>query len=369
MKGFIMDVYVQSAGREPEHDYCWLSVCKKGRFFRKYPPHICEINRLIQSEASSVLLNRYDEDLVLVVTGLRAKERKDYCGRTVRNSVLWAGSVNEEKAFRHLAAKILLDLKDGKGEIIDIIDNAIDFSENFNINEENMEELKAGELSEEEFNEVKNILLEFQNDKINQKDLVEKLAKVNFDSETKDYKIRMIVNYFNFGFYFDKDRLTGLLRDHYKFDFSSTEERRKIILKKMIAKNTCDRIEELVRDLTLDEFSKVVEKLNFFPSVVVTDKKNPETLKEANIWRGLSNLVESEDWEITGKLKSSKKKNNPPSAFVTAGNIIPHMEMGKIKDFEDKVKKILREKSRPVIKEIENIIKHLKDRHDANNKG
>jgi len=363
-----MDVYVQSAGRDPEYDYYWLSVCKKGRFFRKCPPHIGEINRLIQSESCSVLLNRYDEDLILVVTGLRSKERKDYCGRTVRNSVLWAGSINEEKAFRHFAAKILLDLKYGKVEIIDIIDKSIDFSEDFNINEENMEELKAGEISEEEFNEVKNILLECQSDDINEKELIEKLAKVTFDGESKDYKIRMIVNYFKFGFYFDKDRLAGLLRDHYKFDFSSTEEKRKIILKKMIAKNTGDRIEDLVRDLTLDEFSKVIEKLNIFPSVVVTDKKNPETLKEANIWRGLSNLVESEDWEITGKLKSSKKKNNPPSAFVTAGNIIPHMEMDKIKDFENKVKKILKEKSRPVIKEIENIIKHLKDRHDANKK-
>ena len=364
-------VYVQSAGREPEHDYCWLSTCKKGRFFRRYPPHISEINRLIQSESFSVLLNRYDEDLILAVTGVRSKERKDYCGRTVRNSVLWVGSLNDEKSFRHLAAKILLDFTEGKGEIIDIIDKAINFSEDFNINEENMEELKAGEISETEFEALKNILIEFQTDKINQEELIKSFAGIPFDEEKKDYKIKMLVNYFKFGFHFDRERLTGLLRDHYNFEFSPLEERRKIILKKMIAKNTDDRIEDLVRDLTLDEFSRLVEKWNIFPSVVVTDKKNPETLKEANVWRGLSNLVESEDWEITGKLKSSKKKNNPLSTTVTHHNssIIPHMDMDKIKKIEDKVKKILREKSRPVIKEIENIIKHLKDRHDENNKG
>lgn len=359
-------VYVQSAGREPEHDYCWLTVCKRGNFFRKYPPHISAINGLIQSESCSVLLNRYDEDLVLAVTGLRAKERKDYCGRTVRNSVLWVGSLKDEKSFRYLAAKILLDLKNGGGKTLDTIDKSIDFSEKFNINEENIDELKAGDLSETEFNEVKHILLEVQVDKLSDEYLVDSLSKVPFN-EDRDYKIRMILNYFKFGFHFDKDVLTGLLKVDHNLKISSEEERKTLLLKRMIAKNTPGHTEELIRDLTVDEVSRLIEKWNVFPCVVVTDKKNPETFREANVWRGLSNLVEGEDWEITGKVKSSKKKNNPPSHSVIPGNIIPHMEMDKIKQFEDNLKKILREKSRPVIKEIENIIKHLKDRHDSSN--
>ncbi|MBE9192522.1 hypothetical protein IQ230_19645 [Gloeocapsopsis crepidinum LEGE 06123] len=99
-----MNIYVQSRGDAPDDDYCWQPevpyTLKKHR-----------INELIQSESPSVILARFDGNLLLLVTGLESSERKDFQGRTIRNSVAWVGEDTEsnEIKLRAIAACALRD--------------------------------------------------------------------------------------------------------------------------------------------------------------------------------------------------------------------------------------------------------------------
>lgn len=99
-----MTIYVQSRGFSQDDDYCWLP---------EFPPIIREnrVNDLIQSESFSVVLARYSQKLLLLVTGLIAQERTDFRGRRIRNSVAWVLEDSEasERKLRAIAASALRD--------------------------------------------------------------------------------------------------------------------------------------------------------------------------------------------------------------------------------------------------------------------
>jgi nitric oxide reductase large subunit len=102
-----MKIYVQSRGFSQDYDYCWLPEVPP--ILRQY-----RINDLIQSESPSVVLGRYDNKLLLLVTGLEASERTDFQGRKIRNSVAWVGEDSEanEHKLRAIAASSLRGLLD-----------------------------------------------------------------------------------------------------------------------------------------------------------------------------------------------------------------------------------------------------------------
>jgi hypothetical protein len=114
--GLDMKIYVQSRGYSQDYDYCWLPeaplILKKNG-----------VNNIIQSESSSVVLARYDGELVLLVTGLEASERIDFRSRKIRNSVAWvvADTEDNERKLRGIAAYALRDL------LKDDIDKAVQF--------------------------------------------------------------------------------------------------------------------------------------------------------------------------------------------------------------------------------------------------
>ncbi len=100
-----MDVFVQSAGYSEDFDYCWQPSI----------PNIIRNNRiydLIQSESQSIVLARYGKKLLLLITGLKSTDKKDFCGRIIRNSVAWVCEDNHknEQFLRGIAVCALRDL-------------------------------------------------------------------------------------------------------------------------------------------------------------------------------------------------------------------------------------------------------------------
>jgi hypothetical protein len=108
-------IYVQSCGVAQEHGYCWVDENQK---IVEEHPLVKKAKDLIESEAFSVVLARNSDKLLLLVTGLKASERKDYRGRTIRNSVAWVGQDTDENECT-LRALTAFALRDSLREDID----------------------------------------------------------------------------------------------------------------------------------------------------------------------------------------------------------------------------------------------------------
>lgn len=52
------------------------------------------ISGLIQSESPSVVIARFDKELMLLVTGLESQEKKDFRDRPIRHSIAWVCNDN-----------------------------------------------------------------------------------------------------------------------------------------------------------------------------------------------------------------------------------------------------------------------------------
>jgi len=126
-----MERYVRSRGISV--DYHWLHIAEDGQESKEDPP-ISEFISLIKSDKLSlVLARRSDGQLILLVTGLDTKSRRDARTRPIRNSVAWVGSVRsnadgsdaddkatfDEATWRMLAAQSL------KGSLTEIIDSVV----------------------------------------------------------------------------------------------------------------------------------------------------------------------------------------------------------------------------------------------------
>ncbi|AFZ31158.1 hypothetical protein Glo7428_2657 [Gloeocapsa sp. PCC 7428] len=136
-----MNIYIQSRGVAPDDDYCWQpevpNILKKNH-----------INDLIQSESPSVILARFDSTLLLLITSLESSERKDFQGRTIRNSVAWVGEDTEvnEKKLRAIASCALRD--ELRENLRAEIDNAVTFGSNngFQVNFDALSDLAIEEV-------------------------------------------------------------------------------------------------------------------------------------------------------------------------------------------------------------------------------
>jgi hypothetical protein len=97
-----MEIYVQSRGYSPNVEYCWQP---------EVPPHLNKISGLIQSESPSVVVGRFDKELILLVTGLQSFER-DFRDRPIRHSIAWTCSdtSGKEKQIREIAVQALQGL-------------------------------------------------------------------------------------------------------------------------------------------------------------------------------------------------------------------------------------------------------------------
>ncbi|BAZ43167.1 hypothetical protein NIES4102_01650 [Chondrocystis sp. NIES-4102] len=111
-----MLVYVQSRGIAQENGYCWLNVLEN-KILPEKPDFVViangnaiKLDDLIDTQKYSLVLVRSNQEYYLFITGLKArKERADFMGRQVLNSLLWiykATASNEEK-IRSIVIKAL----------------------------------------------------------------------------------------------------------------------------------------------------------------------------------------------------------------------------------------------------------------------
>ncbi|MBC6478424.1 MAG: hypothetical protein GDA56_12240 [Hormoscilla sp. GM7CHS1pb] len=128
-----MKIYVRSRGEF--QDYCWLSITE-GAQQREEHPIIGQVRDLIQSEAPSVVLARFNGQLLLLVTG-EESSRTDSRTRQIRNSVAWVGQESDESVLRAIAVRAL------KGSLREEIDRAVRFggSEGFQVSYKDIKRL------------------------------------------------------------------------------------------------------------------------------------------------------------------------------------------------------------------------------------
>ncbi|WP_427162147.1 WD40 repeat domain-containing protein [Aliinostoc sp. HNIBRCY26] len=116
-----MEIYVYSAGVSQQDDYCWRRITENNQEEISEPALVSKFKELLETESPSLLLARDYNQLILLVTGIKASQRKDYRGRTIRNSVAWIFPYSEEneQKLQELAALSL------RGELDNKIDDAI----------------------------------------------------------------------------------------------------------------------------------------------------------------------------------------------------------------------------------------------------
>jgi|GEM_PF-2490839 len=112
-----MEIYVQSAGVSQEQDYFWQEINSQQR--TEEPELVQAFKHLLDTQSYSILIGRKSQRLILLVTGMKASQRKDYRGRTIRNSIAFITEERNERKIRGLAVAAL------NKELEKPIDNAI----------------------------------------------------------------------------------------------------------------------------------------------------------------------------------------------------------------------------------------------------
>ncbi|HPZ08598.1 MAG TPA: hypothetical protein PL110_10830 [Candidatus Eremiobacteraeota bacterium] len=292
-----IEVYVQSSGFSPDQDYSWMTY-KEGTYRLEKPSYLNELTFLIQSEAFSLALALYKDDIVLLVTGLKGGERKDFHGRQIRNSILWKSKREYKELFRYLSVNILQDWRNEDKEFIESISASV---EEYNPN--------ISDLTENSQNVIKNAGFTFNYERlvscIKEKNKIQsELFRECFKEREKDFDKKMIARYIPFPEITEKtlfklndkieknklDRIKSLkdkvfiINDEIEKSFNKQE----IDLILYHSQDQNPRLKELIYDL------HNVPDLPEGPVVVFTDKKSQGKILQ--VWRALSSLVESQNW-------------------------------------------------------------------------
>ncbi|NEP24505.1 hypothetical protein [Moorena sp. SIO3I6] len=116
-----MKLYVQSAGLSQDQDYFWQEITKHEQKPIDEPDLVKKYKLLLETQAYSIFIGRESGNLILLVTGMKASKRKDYRGRTIRNSIALIAQDNEqnEQQIRGIAVLAL------EGKLQNDIDSAI----------------------------------------------------------------------------------------------------------------------------------------------------------------------------------------------------------------------------------------------------
>lgn len=140
-----MTIYILSRGQKEDQDYSWFKI-KTESLIRETPPIFTEVRveTVIDHQKPSIILARKGSNLLLLVTGLKAREeRADFMGRSVRNSIAWVdyNSEEAEKKLRSLAIRAF------KNELESEIDQAISIGGEygFQVNKNAIEQLASPE--------------------------------------------------------------------------------------------------------------------------------------------------------------------------------------------------------------------------------
>lgn len=102
-----MKLYVQSRG--VSQDYHWVTNTENSQC-REEPPIRHQVNDLIDPDAHSIVLEQFDDKLILLVTGLETSNRTDDRHRKIRNSIAWVGEKSDDElVLQALTVKALRD--------------------------------------------------------------------------------------------------------------------------------------------------------------------------------------------------------------------------------------------------------------------
>ncbi|NES64882.1 MAG: hypothetical protein F6K24_06280 [Okeania sp. SIO2D1] len=238
-----MEIYIESRGFFQDDDYRWLKITEesKARIDKQnLPAMIQEANKLIDSEYTSVVLSRKNNNLLCLLTGIKPKDRVDFVDRQIRISIAWVviDSPDNERVLRMLAVAALNTEK--RLHLTTEISQAVSL---------------GGEL----------------------------------------------------GFQVDFQHIQKL---------TNTEQAQKILQDKLpnttkkIAETSLQRQQELA--VELKEYRLPTQQGLI---VVVTGIKKEQTLIDADIWRGLSSLVLSSDWQIVHRTLPDKNLTNKLSKY------------------------------------------------------
>lgn len=118
-----MEIYVLSAGLYEGQDYFWQKITQAGQKPVEEPNLVKQFKFLLETEAYSILIGRESNRLILLVTGMKASKRRDYQGRTIRNSLalIFQDNQDNEQKIRGIAVLALED----KDKLQQEIDRAI----------------------------------------------------------------------------------------------------------------------------------------------------------------------------------------------------------------------------------------------------
>jgi hypothetical protein len=259
-----MKIFVESAGKSPEHDYNWIDEQQK---IIEKPNIIKSFLGLLQQDSPSLLIGRKSNEFVLIVTGISSK-RRDYQNRIIRISIVWIVEDNDdnEALIRNLASKILL-LFTGEIELKQSIDACVNDEEENSFQEENGFTVV--------FKSLKNLLEKEKEDSSPSKLL---------EADDKDDKLE---------------------------------------IKKELEKKS-DETDESIKQLAklADDLKKQSLPKKDIPLVVVTGIQSYADFKKANVFRGLAKFVD----ELGGEQKNEDSFRGVKGKFreVHGGNSQGH---------------------------------------------
>lgn len=161
----IREVYVQSCGLAQEHDYCWVKLTQKGEHIREIPTILQEAHdknkgRLTDqydSHDPSIILAEHGQEILLLVTALKANERTEIYRRQVRNSVAIVTSRKDKPVLEKILNHIRCNWEDFRAKI----DHAVTFD-----NDQNCYGFKVNRQGLiDYFEQIKKLIEEIENQK------------------------------------------------------------------------------------------------------------------------------------------------------------------------------------------------------------
>ena len=309
-----MKIYVQSRGYDQDKDYCWIEAIADGSVRAEIPPLSKNAISLLEMSCPSVFLERLpDKRLLLLIIGLEPEDSFDIINRQIRIdlALVTPNTDENELLLRQLAARALIEVQRQSltvevGQAVELLKNP-DFwqiypedlprvkaafeSSNFNNQQELAAELNLSEETVCNFLEGKPVKHE-DFVEIDQKlELNLTRAKEIYlppDGQLSPEENNIYTNFIEFGFYVSFDKLSAAIAAVKSAEVSRSESP---YLRNKVALNA-----PKVREQLADELMRCKLPSDTKPLVVVTGFKKMETMEEAQIWRGLSKLVQTEEW-------------------------------------------------------------------------
>jgi len=309
-----MNIYVQSRGYDQDKDYCWIQAIADGTVEAEIPPLSKNAISLLETSFPSLILERLPEErLLLLITGLEPEARLDIINRQIRIDLALVAANTEENELilRQLAARTLIEeqrqlLTVEVGQAVELLKDP-DFLQAY---PEDRDRIKAA-FESSNFNNEQELAAELmlleetvsnfcQGKPVKYQDFVEIDQKLELsltrakeiylppDGQSSPEEDNIYTNFVEIGFYVSFAKLSAAIAAVNSAEVSPSEAPD---LKNKVALNSPELREQLASELIRCKLP-----LDIKPLVVVTGFKKMETLVEANIWRGLSKLVETDEW-------------------------------------------------------------------------